>query len=179
MKNVTVISAEKVVQQETPMWRVVQEIEEDGQKTKHLFVFPEHTLEWRAAEYDIDHTDKDTLLDIVLHEPHLDDGVTLDHPRSLLRAASRTSARDFHLQRIQDLKSKVSIKEAEPQKGARAAKSTSVFQHIKDNTEISPSVVKMKRRYVEDRRAKANTTTPLDELSREERVQRALFRAKD
>lgn len=35
----------------------------------HVHVFPPDTLEWRAAEYGIDPTDTDALLDIILGEP--------------------------------------------------------------------------------------------------------------
>jgi hypothetical protein len=36
-----------------------------------IHAFPYDTLEWRAAEYDIDPSDVDTLMDIVLAEPYL------------------------------------------------------------------------------------------------------------
>lgn len=58
------------------LWHVLYE-DPDGQTRGH--VFPKSTLAWRAAEYGIDPTDTDTLLDIVLHEPfapHPDDPQT-------------------------------------------------------------------------------------------------------
>jgi hypothetical protein len=51
---------------ETPLWRVIFK-KPDG--TYHDYIFPQSTLEWRAAEYDIDPEDTEALLDIVLHEP--------------------------------------------------------------------------------------------------------------
>lgn len=76
---------------------LVEQAHPDG--TPHLHVFPTDTLAWRAAEYGIDLADTDTLLDIVLHEPHLpgDD-------RLLPTAANRDAARADLLARIADTK---------------------------------------------------------------------------
>jgi hypothetical protein len=52
----------------------VQRIHDDGSVEEGVHVFPADVLEWRAAEYDIDPSDVDTLLDIVLAEPYLTDG---------------------------------------------------------------------------------------------------------
>lgn len=51
----------------TPCW-AVDMLKPDG--TLHRHVFPQFTLEQRAAEYGIDPTAVDDLLDIVLHEPY-------------------------------------------------------------------------------------------------------------
>jgi hypothetical protein len=71
---------------------------------------PQTILEWRAAEYGIDPTDTETLLDIVLHEPHLPmDEPDEDEPQAmryaqggptLWEADSTTKARDAHLERV-------------------------------------------------------------------------------
>lgn len=66
-------------------------------------VFPKDTLEWRAAEYDIDPSDVDTLLGIVLYEPLLD-GHSHEHPKHLFNAATVTEAREYHTGRINKLK---------------------------------------------------------------------------
>lgn len=61
-----------------PCW-AVDMLKPDG--TLHRHVFPRYTLEQRAAEYGIDPTAVDDLLDIVLHEPyapHPDDPDTED-----------------------------------------------------------------------------------------------------
>lgn len=52
---------------------VVTRIEDDGIVTTGVHVFPTDTLEWRAAEYGIDPSDVDTLMDIILAEPYLTD----------------------------------------------------------------------------------------------------------
>ncbi|WP_157519043.1 hypothetical protein [Herbidospora mongoliensis] len=53
-----------------PMWGVYQ-VRPDGRNWIH--VFPHSTLEWRCAEYGIDHEDTATLLDVILHEPFIPD----------------------------------------------------------------------------------------------------------
>lgn len=48
------------------------DITKDGATVRTAYIFPRDTLEWRAAEYGIDPADTETLLDIVLYEPHLE-----------------------------------------------------------------------------------------------------------
>jgi hypothetical protein len=73
----------------------------NGVEGVHLF--PKDALEWRAAEYEIDPSDFDTLLGIILYEPLLDDHSHL-HPKHLYNAGSVAEARDFHLGRIRALR---------------------------------------------------------------------------
>lgn len=63
-------------------WQIVYIIEhvpEPGDVDQQIWAeqgghcFPKDIFEWRAAEYDIDPTDMDTLVDIVLAEPFLED----------------------------------------------------------------------------------------------------------
>lgn len=63
-----------------PLWGVAV-VKEDG--SRFLKTFPHSTLEWRSAEYGIDPDDKDTLLDVILHEsyiPREDDPLALMDP---------------------------------------------------------------------------------------------------
>lgn len=65
-----------------PLWGVAV-VKSDG--SRFLKTFPHSTLEWRSAEYGIDPDDKDTLLDVVLHEdyiPREDDPLALMDPTS-------------------------------------------------------------------------------------------------
>ncbi|QFY09652.1 hypothetical protein GBF35_26020 [Nonomuraea phyllanthi] len=65
-----------------PLWGVAV-VKTDG--SRFLKTFPHSTLEWRAAEYGIDPDDKDTLLDVILHEsyiPREDDPLTRMDPAS-------------------------------------------------------------------------------------------------
>lgn len=84
---------------------VEQEITlDDGKTTRGRHVFPDDTLEWRAAEYGIDPADTETLLDMVLWEPHLPEP---DRSELLLNdAPDIDSAREYHLKRVADRKGK-------------------------------------------------------------------------
>ncbi|MFF0055688.1 hypothetical protein ACFYRI_14985 [Streptomyces microflavus] len=110
---------------ETPTWQVQMT---DVAGRGHVHVFPQETLAWRAAEYGIDPTDTDTLLDIILHEPFLPDLSTPEaaaadpaartglnvttlntkgakvEPVQLHNAPTTKAARDAHLLRINNVK---------------------------------------------------------------------------
>ncbi|MCQ8831751.1 hypothetical protein [Streptomyces malaysiensis] len=114
---------------ERDLWSITYQ---DVAGTVRHHVFPKNTLEWRAAEYGIDPTDTDTLLDIVLHEPHTphpDDRLSADDdpaaaaglmsmapvsrgtvragdlvPTTLYTAETVEQAREAHLLRIQHTK---------------------------------------------------------------------------
>lgn len=73
----------------------------DGVRCLH--VFPVDTPEWRAAEYDLDPSDMDTLLEIVLAEPHLDPDPD-DSTLSLFDADTIEKARDHHLKKVRKVK---------------------------------------------------------------------------
>ncbi|GAA2618699.1 hypothetical protein SMC26_40260 [Actinomadura fulvescens] len=89
----------------------------DGSSIAH--VFPADTLEWRAAEYGIDPTDVDTLLDIVLHEPFLADPAP--DAITLYNAPTIDDARAAHLARIDAVKTEVQIVTAPAARGLRTA----------------------------------------------------------
>lgn len=89
----------------TPCWQV-RMLRADGRTIAHLM--PQQTLEWRAAEYGIDPEDVDTLLEIVLHEPHMaltdeaeDEPARYATGPALWEADSTTTARVAHLRRVQ------------------------------------------------------------------------------
>ncbi|WP_327074445.1 hypothetical protein OG196_31895 [Kitasatospora purpeofusca] len=81
----------------TECW-VVRQQRPDGQY--HLSIFPTTTLEWRAAEYDLDYTTEAGLtqiIDMVLHEPFLRD--PLEHRATDPAAAkglTAASTEDVH-----------------------------------------------------------------------------------
>lgn len=51
-------------------WHIQYTIDDDGgNEIIHSHIFPLETLDWRAAEYEIDPTDSHTLLHIVMMEP--------------------------------------------------------------------------------------------------------------
>jgi hypothetical protein len=67
----------------------------------HLMVIPADSMHWRAAEYDVDPADAETLLDIVTHE-HLAP-VHPDHPKFLYNTHVR-AARDHYLAGIEAIR---------------------------------------------------------------------------
>lgn len=102
----TVISAWQTMEgsQNMPCWRVAVR-GPGGSQYEHAF--PLATLEWRAAEYGIDPTDIDTLLHVILHEPHLtapeeEGGGPRDKGPTLWEATSTAQAQAAHMRRIQD-----------------------------------------------------------------------------
>lgn len=66
----TIVSSETEETSAGPELILVKE-SADGERDFHSM--PLETLEWRAAEYDIDPNDFDALLDVVLHEGYVDD----------------------------------------------------------------------------------------------------------
>jgi hypothetical protein len=168
--RVTVVDVEQV----NDTWRVTKDVEaDDGTVTRLLHVLPVDTMEWRAAEYGIDPSDRDTLVEMVLLEPHLDDGVDERHARSLGRAPSIADARAFHLERIAAAKKRVTLS------GAGGA-GRAALERIRDESPIEAEVVVVKAEHVGIERArirrKAESERAGEARDRAERV-RALLAA--
>ncbi|MDX3575991.1 hypothetical protein [Streptomyces sp. FL07-04A] len=97
-----------------PCWQVSL-TRPDGTVGNHLM--PTSTLEWRAAEYGVDPTDVDALLDIILHEPHMQ---TIDDPQhgpryaddapDLWTADNTTAAREAHVARIKTCNVRIDVR---------------------------------------------------------------------
>jgi hypothetical protein len=66
----TTISVTEVVEHGDE-WHLTVEHEGDSGTERLLHVLPKIAFDWRAAECDIDRADTDTLLEILLCEPHL------------------------------------------------------------------------------------------------------------
>lgn len=82
------------------VWIVGKEVVfDDGSVVRQAQAFSEDFLENLAAEYDLDTSDIDKLLEIVLYEPLIDD-VDMSHPQSLYGAESVETAREFLLERV-------------------------------------------------------------------------------
>lgn len=100
----------------SPCWQVSL-VRPDGKVAIHIM--PTAALEWRAAEYGIDPTDVDTLLDIILHEPHMP---TVDDPQQgpryadsgpdLWQADNTDTAREAHLARIKTCPVRIDVQGA-------------------------------------------------------------------
>lgn len=101
----------------TPCWEI-RMIRADG--NPHVLVMPTTALEWRAAEYGIDPTDTDTLLEVLLHEPFMDQAEDEDGQRPgyadgsihLLTAENTTMAREAHLARVKGSRVRIDVRGA-------------------------------------------------------------------
>jgi hypothetical protein len=122
----------------------------DGMHIQHSF--PVDTLEWRAAEYDIDPADLDTLLDVVLAELHLTDltpGEDVTHPNGLFNAPDIETAREHHLTRCG----------AVEVVGADAH----VWDRVKRHAVMHPEALDLKRQHVA--RERARVAVPHDRIA--------------
>jgi hypothetical protein len=130
-----------------PSWLVAKVLtHDDGRSERQAMFFPPDTLEWRAAEYGIDHTDIDTLLKIVLYEPHLDPLEQPDHvhPMTLHNAPSVRHAREFHLQRVADAAARHPVTvAAHPSMADR-----DVLHEIRTHSPLHPSVIAAKAAFI-------------------------------
>lgn len=102
MLTKTVIAVERPQDPKLPpgeFWSVIFK-NSDGIQQEHRF--SHETLLWRAAEYGIDPADSVTLLDIVLHEPHIS---TSHEDPEFLYNTDQDTARVAHLRKISVAKS--------------------------------------------------------------------------
>lgn len=99
IKALRIVSAERLPPSNGAGWLLYHDVTTDTGIERHAHAFPESTFEWRAAEYELDPADMQTLLDIVIHEPHLPEGWD-SGPDFLHRAPDRAAARVAHLARI-------------------------------------------------------------------------------
>lgn len=141
-------------------------------------VFPFDTLEWRAAEYDIDPADIETLLDIVLAEPYLtvEDWAT---GYRLHDAPDVATARRDHIARCAraKLRHRISTRPAVPDPARAANPQEHPLDPIRRSPGIDIEVVAVKKEHVRrfrqavaEERARPPETGP----TRAERVRREL-----
>jgi hypothetical protein len=98
--------------------------------------FPYDALEWRAAEYGIDPSDVDTLMDIILTEPYIA-ATDYEPGTTLYDAPSIEDARKAHLSRC----AKVKLAHRMSTRG----KNQPHVQRVKDNALMHPEAVEIKR----------------------------------
>lgn len=72
--------------------------------------FPYSFISWRCAEYGIDPADTDTLIDVILHEPHIDIG---PHDPHFVFNTDEETARNRHLEKVNTSKKSISYKDPE------------------------------------------------------------------
>lgn len=123
--------------------------------TPHLHVMPVDTLETRAAEYDMDPGNVDTLLDLVLAEPYL--SIDPEHPDYLFNAPDRRYARDRHVARARTVavirQSAVKRINERGEVEPRAAGEPTPRDKVKALAVIDPEVVTAKAELIEHHRA--------------------------
>lgn len=85
---------------ENTILATVNKTDDDGAVVRMAHLIPRDAVEWRAAEYGIDPGDTDTLLDIILHEPH----VQVDQALGLYQAPNVDAAREHLLAKVREHK---------------------------------------------------------------------------
>jgi hypothetical protein len=102
------ITYDDEVQQSGDRWLIAATMTDDSGLMptirRHLLVIPTDTMEWRAAEYDIDPTDTATLLDIVLAEMSMTEADWSDGGTFLATAPDIETARVDHVARCARVK---------------------------------------------------------------------------
>lgn len=140
-------------------WSVeVTRTEDDGVVTIGCHVFPTDTLEWRAAEYGIDPSDVDTLMDIVLAEPYL----TETHwatGSQLHDADTIDQARADHIARC------AAVKLAH--RMSTRGKAAEPLRAVREQHDMHPEALELKRQMVarsreQHRQARAHQSRTLD-----------------
>lgn len=155
-------------------WKIMHVNE---RQEKYPYVFPKFSLEQRAAEYDLDPTDIPTLLDMVLHEPHVMDpmdyrnfstdpaakkGLTIaskrrfaqvavgsEVPIHLHNAPDRATAWLAHKARLDEVKTRITLKSGKGAGILSKGDTTDPLQQIIDNHGVDPDRVKVRAQYVE------------------------------
>lgn len=175
MKSMEVLSCTK----QGNILRVVKEItNDDNSKELQLHIMREDTLEWRAAEYDIDPEDRDTLIDMVIYEPYLD-----PNDSQLYSCADRFEAKTKCLEKIRAKKNQLrrpsdaSIKKVGSQRGTLTVPEEywderDPYDAIMEESVIDRQAIEIKKRHVDltfqlrDRLGGQSRTPRSEELER-------------
>lgn len=143
-------------------FRLIRELtdQETGETHLNMLVFPEDAMEWRAAEYQIEPSETDLLMDVVLYElfiPRVEGELPI-----LLTAPTIKDARLQHIDRVMAVKEKLRPQgpnkwKTNPQRLARldvaspqlkvewaADLTTDALQSVRDNHVMEPEVLEEK-----------------------------------
>lgn len=161
------------VQDRGRYWQVVYDVTlDDGSVTEHGHSIPKDTLEWRAAEYDLDPTSQfETILDVVLAEPYIapEDRVLGEE---LFDAPDIATARARHLNRCAKAKlaRRISTRKINGNGQAKVlVEIANPFDVIRNGAVIDEAVVAIKREHVRRVREDADKKkreTPIDRAVR-------------
>lgn len=127
---------------------IVEHVPEKGDADQQVWAeqtghcFPKDIFEWRAAEYDIDPADMDTLVDIVLAEPFLDSS-DYANGEGLHDAPDIASARTAHKARCArgKLRGRITTR-------GKAAEKDGLLHQMRTESLMHPEVIKVKKEFV-------------------------------
>lgn len=172
------------VQDRGHYWQVIYDVTlEGGQTTEHGHAIPKDTLEWRAAEYDLNpDTDFETILDVVLAEPYIaaEEQVGRMPGEELYDAPDIATARARHIARCAraKLKHRISTRKVANGKGVGAkAEISNPFDIIRQGAVLDKIVMEIKKEHVRRTReenAARRSVSLMDSTSREARVAKEL-----
>lgn len=135
--------------------------------------FPKDVFEWRAAEYDIDPADMDTLLDVVLSEPFIDPGDVKPGER-LHDAPTIEEARRAHLARC----SKAKLKARITTRTAALRNAGGLLDQLKAQSPMDTEVMQIKRQTVQEMRLAHRDAAAVEPRSRARQLVEELERQK-
>lgn len=133
-------------EQDSERMMVAVNITEGGETKKIAYIIPREALEWRIAEYGLADDDVDTVLDMVLFDPH----VQVPKGSGLYETDTVEQARDVFLGLV---RAKRQESDAERDKGGAVARSIagdqkSARQQMRDLFHHNPEVISVKREMV-------------------------------
>lgn len=164
------------VQDRGHYWQVVYDVTYDnGFVTEHGHSIPKETLEWRAAEYDLDPVqDFESILDVVLAEPYIasEEQVGTVAGSELHDAPDIATARAHHISRCAraKLKCRISTRKVVNAKVLRAGEDANPLDVIRRDAVIDPVVVAIKKEHVRRARREHARRIKEDESGRAERI---------
>jgi hypothetical protein len=155
--------------------------DEVGKTVRTAYVFPKDTMEWRVAEYGIDPKDTETLLDILLFEPHLQ----IPPEKHLYAVQDVQEAREHLLGMVAERKA-LSERQGPPQGLRRAVSAKDVRGKLVGMCDMDPEVISVKSEMVQKHRsrilkgqeAQARKATP-DRKAKFEKLLEEMNRATD
>lgn len=143
---------------------IVEHVPEPGDADQKVWAeqsghcFPKDIFEWRAAEYGIDPNDMDTLIDIVLAEPFLEESDFLPG-EGLFDAPQRDVAREAHKSRCAKgkLRGRITTR-------GKIAHKDGILHKLRTESFMDKEVIEVKREHV-DRQRKAVQETNMQMMT--------------
>lgn len=147
--------------------------EEQPWATQGGHCFPKDVFEWRAAEYGIDPTDMDTLVDIVLVEPFISPG-DMKAGEMLHDAPTIAEARQAHLARCSRAKLRARI----TTRTAALRNAGGLLDQLRTQSPMDTEVMQVKEQYVREMRQAHRDAAAVEPRSRARQLVEELERQK-